>query len=89
MSYQIIFDKAIRHQIQGLPAHIKTIAKQQIALLSDNPHPPKSKELNGHPNHYRIWLCANHRPVWHIFDEEKAIEIEYVGPKSPELYHCH
>ncbi|HEC84810.1 MAG TPA: hypothetical protein ENI48_06160 [Thioploca sp.] len=86
MSYQIIFDKTIRHQIRCLPAHIKTIAKQQIALLSDNPRPQKSKELTGHPNYYRMWLGANHRLVWHIFDDEKAIEIEYVGPKSPDLY---
>jgi mRNA-degrading endonuclease RelE of RelBE toxin-antitoxin system len=52
MSYKIIFDKAIRHQIQRLPG--KAVAKQQIALLSDNPRPPKSKELAGHPNYYRM-----------------------------------
>jgi hypothetical protein len=39
----------IRHQIQRLPAHIKTIAKQKIALLSDNLRPSKSKELTGQP----------------------------------------
>ncbi len=30
MSYQIIFDKVIRSQIQWLPAQIKTTAKQKI-----------------------------------------------------------
>jgi len=49
MSYEIIFTKAIRSQIRRLPGYIKAIAKQQIAMLSDNPHPPRSKELIGHP----------------------------------------
>lgn len=86
MSYKIIFDKAILHQIQRLPGNIKAVAKQQIALLSDNLRPPKSKEFAGHPNYYRMWLGAKHRLVWHVFDEDKIIEIEYVGPKSPDLY---
>ncbi|MBI1879566.1 MAG: type II toxin-antitoxin system mRNA interferase toxin, RelE/StbE family [Chloroflexi bacterium] len=86
MPYEIIYDKAIRNQLRDLPGHIKAIAKQQIANLSDNPRPPGSKELTGHPNYYRLWLGTNYRLVWHIFDDEQVIEIEYVGPKPPDLY---
>lgn len=75
MSYKITFDKAIRTQIRRLPDYVKAIAKQQIATLSDNPRPPKSKELTGHPNYYRMWLGSKYRLVWHVFDEEKIVEI--------------
>jgi len=45
MAYQITFDKPIRRQIQNLPGHIKSRAKQQMAQLSATPRPQKSKEL--------------------------------------------
>lgn len=86
MAYEIVFDKAIRNQIRRLPGYVKAIAKQRIAMLSDDPRPPKSRELTGHPDYYRMWLDANYRLVWHVFDDEGVLEIEYVGPKTPELY---
>ncbi len=86
MPYKIVFDKAIRKQIGKLPGYVKAIAKRQIAALSDNPRPPRSKELAGHPNYYRLWLGAKYRLVWHIFDDEQVVELEYVGPKPPDLY---
>jgi len=86
MSYTITINKAIRSQILRLPGNIKSIAKQQIANLSENPRPPRSKELTGHPNYYRMWLGAKYRLVWHVCDDDKMVEIEYVGPKPPDLY---
>ena len=86
MAYRITFNKAIRQQIRQLPGHIKPLAKEQIAHLSENPCPPRSKELAGHPAYYRMWLGAQYRLVWHVIEEEQVVEIEYVGPKSPELY---
>lgn len=86
MSYEITFNKAIRSQIRRLPGHVKAIVKEKIAVLSDNPYPPGSKELTGHPDYYRMWIGAKYRLVWHIVEMEKVIEIEYVGPKSPDLY---
>ncbi len=86
MSYKIIFTRAIRRQIAKLPGHIKAIAKRRIAGLSDEPRPPRSKELEGRPGYYRLWLGTRYRLVWHVLDEEQMVEIEYVGPKSPDLY---
>jgi len=86
MAYEIVFNKAIRNQIRRLPGYVKAIAKQRVALLSDDPRPPKSRELTGHPDYYRMWLDAKYRLVWHIFDDDGVVEIEYVGPKTPELY---
>ena len=51
MAYRIAFSTAIRRQIENLPGHVKAIAKQEIAGLSDNPRPAKSQELTGHPTY--------------------------------------
>ena len=86
MAYRIAFSTAIRRQIESLPGHVKAIAKQEIAGLSDNPRPARSQELTGHPTYYRLWLGADHRLVWHVINDEQMVEIEYVGPKTPALY---
>jgi len=86
MAYTIVFSKAIKKQIQRLPGNIKALARYQIAALSKDPRPAKSKELEGHPNYYRIWLSAKYRLVWHVEDDNQVVEIEYMGPKTPELY---
>ena len=86
MSYKITYSTAVRKQIDGLPGHIKAMARQRIAALSDTPRPPKSVELADHPNYFRLWLSSDYRLVWHVKDDERMIEIEYVGPKPPDLY---
>ena len=69
-----------------LPGHVKAIARPQIANLISDPRPPRSKELAGHSGHYRLHLGAKYRPAWRLREEEQVVEIEYVGPKSPERY---
>ncbi|MDM8550721.1 hypothetical protein QUF72_11610 [Desulfobacterales bacterium HSG2] len=86
MPYEIVFTKAVRNQIRRLPGHVKAVAKQKIAMLSDNPRPPKSRELSGHPGYYRIWIEGKYRLVWHVSDDERMVEIHYAGPKTPDLY---
>ena len=86
MPYRILLTRDIKRQLQELPGNIKALARQQIARLAIDPRLPRSKELEGHAGHYRLWLGAKYRLVWQVIDEEKLIEIEYVGPKSPDLY---
>lgn len=86
MSYRVSITKDIRDQIRNLPGNIKAIAKQHIIALGENPRPAQSKELSGHSNYYRIWLTARYRLVWHVIDEEQLVELDYVGPKTPDLY---
>ena len=86
MPYRIAYTYAIRRQIADLPGRIKAIAKQHIAALSEDPRPHRGKELTGHPNYYRLWLGSDYRLVWHVVDNERIVEIEYVGPKLPDLY---
>ena len=86
MAYRIAFSREVRRQLIELPGHVKALAKQRIAGLSDNPRPLRSKELTGHTDYLRMWLGSDFRLVWRVFDEEHIVEIEYVGPKSPDLY---
>ena len=86
MAYRIAFSIEVRRQIGSLPGHIKTLAKQEIASLSYNPRPDRSRELTGHPAFFRLWLGRDYRLVWHVLDNEQMVEIEYVGPKGPDLY---
>jgi mRNA-degrading endonuclease RelE of RelBE toxin-antitoxin system len=84
--YRIAFTREVRRQIGDLPGHIKTLAKQEIAGLSDNPRPPHCKELVGHPTYFRLWLGRDYRLVWRVVEDERMVEIEYVGYKTPTLY---
>jgi len=63
MPYRIAYTYAVRRQIADLPGHIKAIARQRIAALSEDPRPHRGKELTGHPNYYRLWLESNYRLV--------------------------
>jgi mRNA-degrading endonuclease RelE of RelBE toxin-antitoxin system len=86
MAYRIAYSSAVKKQLNNLPGHIRSIARQAIAALSDDPRPSGSKELEGHPNHFRLWLSQHYRLVWRLFEEDRIVEIKYVGPKPPELY---
>jgi len=86
MSYRLSISRDIKQQIEDLPGNIRAMARQRIAGLVDDPRPSDSKELMGHAGHFRLWLSAKYRLVWQMIEEDKLIEIEYVGPKAPELY---
>jgi len=49
-------------------------------------HPERSKELDGHPGHYRLHIAGGYRRVWLVDDDAETVEIEYIGLKSPGLY---
>lgn len=86
MAYRIAFSRQVRRQIADLPGHVKALVKQEIAELSFDPRPARSKELAGHPDYFRLWLGADYRLVWRVFDDGQLVEIEYAGPKTPDLY---
>lgn len=86
MAYAISFTKEVGRQISRLPGKVKTTAKRRIAALSDDPRPSGSKELAAHPTYYRMWIEGTYRLVWQVNDEDRVVEIEYVGPKTPDLY---
>ena len=56
MAYRIAYSREVGRQVGSLPGHIKALAKQEIAGLSNDPRPPQGKELTGHPTYFRLWL---------------------------------
>jgi mRNA-degrading endonuclease RelE of RelBE toxin-antitoxin system len=38
------------------------------------------------PGYYRLWIGPDYRLVWYVMDDEQIVEVEYVGPKPPDLY---
>ncbi len=86
MRYRVILSKAIRRQLSRLPGNVRNIARRQIMSLANQPRPGNAKELEGHPEHCRMWIMGRFRLVWHVSEDERRVDILYVGPKSPELY---
>lgn len=86
MTYSVRFSRQVQRQIVRLPGHMRNQAKRRILGLRSLPRPPDAKELEGHPDFFRIWLDADFRLVWHIDDEGQVVDIFYVGPKSYDLY---
>jgi mRNA-degrading endonuclease RelE of RelBE toxin-antitoxin system len=85
MTHRIVISSDIKRQLQTLPGHIKPIARQRIAGLSVDPRPPRSKELVGHAGYYRLHIATSYRLVWLVDDDDRYVEIAYVGPKPPDL----
>ena len=57
-----------------------------IHQLADAPRLARAKELDDHPNYYRVWLPRSHRLVWNVLDDDQVVDLLYIGPKSPDLY---
>ena len=86
MTYQVRLSKAIRQRLRDLPGNVRNVAHNRIVSLAAQPQPQDAKELEGHPGYYRIWLGNRFRLVWQVIEEERIVDILYVGPKLPDLY---
>jgi mRNA-degrading endonuclease RelE of RelBE toxin-antitoxin system len=86
MPYRIKIDRQFLQQLEALPGDVRSVARRQVKLLADQPRPSGSKELDQHPGAFRVWLPRGHRLVRRVLEVEAAIDLLYVGPKSPDLY---
>ena len=86
MSYRVRYDKRFMRQLESLPGDVRAAARRLVHSLTDNPRPSDAKELQGHPQHYRVWLPRECRLVYTVLDEEAQVDLLYVGPKHPDLY---
>jgi len=83
------------NELKALPAYVRSPTRRMIGALRSNPYPPKAKELDLVPslvegmevkNVYRIWIAGKWRLAYHIDDEERAVTILAVAPKTPGFY---
>ncbi len=86
MKYKVKLSKAIVSRVRKLPGNVRNVSRTLIKSLADHPRPAKAKELDGHPNYYRIWVMGAYRIVWEVNDEDGYVDILYVGQKFPTLY---
>ena len=86
MPFRLRFDRRFLQQLDALPGDLRSVARQQVKRLADEPRPASAKELDGHPGYLRVWLPRGHRLVWQVIEEEGVIDLLYVVPKSPDLY---
>ena len=86
MIYRLRYNRRFRQQLDALPGDVRAVARQTIMDLTREPRPRGAKELDNHPGFWRVWLPRNHRPVWHVLEEDQIINLLYIGPKSPDLY---
>lgn len=56
MSYRLRFDRRFMSHLEALPGDARSMARQQIKALANNPRPVRAKELDEHPGYYRLWL---------------------------------
>ncbi len=86
MVYRLRYDRRFMRQLESLPGDVRSLARQQVKALTDNPRPSRAKELDEHPGYFRLWLPRDYRLVWQILEDERVIDLLYVGPKLPDLY---
>lgn len=86
MNYSVRFSKQIQRQMANLPGNIRNQANSRILALRRQPRPPDAKELEGHPDFFRIWLDSDFRLVWQVDDDAQLVDVFYVGPKLGDLY---
>ncbi len=86
MVYHLRYDRRFMRQLESLPGDVRSVARQQIQALTGNPHPPRAKELDDHPGYLHLWLPRDYRLVWQALEDERVIDLLYVGPKLPDLY---
>ena len=86
MAYQLRFDRQFRRSLDALPGDIRSTVREVVAQLANNPRPARGKELDEHPGYYRVWLPRDHRLVWSVIEDERVVDLLYVGPKTQDLY---
>ena len=75
--YKLLYSKATRKQIKELHPQLKSIIKSKIERIGEDPYVGKSleRELSG----YLSLRTKRYRIIYKILDNEKVIQIHYVG----------
>ncbi len=82
MRYRVEVPPEVQSEIKGLPGHVRAQARQLVRALSENPRPPRAKELRDKPNIYRVWLAGRWRIAYEVDDDAKRIRLLRVRPKG-------
>jgi len=53
MAYRLRYDREFMRQLKALPGDVKSVVRQEVRELAEQPHSPRAKELEDHPGYYR------------------------------------
>ena len=80
MAYRLEYSETSRGQIRHLHPHIKSLVKNHIHTLRENPYSGKAleKELSG----YHSLRTRRFRIIYKVDHDMKVIQIHYVGHRK-------
>ena len=82
MSYRTRVVPAAQRELKALPGHVRAQAQDLIRGLAQEPRPARSRELQGLPGVYRVWLAGRWRIVYRIDEEHQLVHILRIRRKE-------
>lgn len=82
VNYQLEISPEAQREIKALPGYVRTQALQLLETIRANPRLVRTKELEGKPDFYRIWLAGKWRIVYRVVDELVLISVIRVRRKE-------
>ena len=78
--YHIEFTRGAVKDLKDLPAHVRERVLARITELAEDPRPPASRKLEGHPPGFRRLRVGGYRAIYHLDEEERLVAVVRVGP---------
>jgi len=82
MSYRVEISPEVQKEIRALSGYVRSAALKMLHELSQDPRPPRSKELRDKPSVYRVWLLRKWRIVYRVEEDPKCILVLRVRLKE-------
>jgi mRNA interferase RelE/StbE len=80
-SYEIVFARSARKELQNLSRAVSERILDKIELLAKDPRAPDSRKLHGYSNLWRIRI-GEYRVVYSIDDKSQIITVFIVRHRS-------
>lgn len=80
MNYSLLYSETSKRQVRGLHPDITSYIKNKLEQINENPYLGKhlERELSG----YLSFKSKRYRIIYRIREDEKLIEIHYVGHRK-------
>lgn len=81
MTYRIVFDNPAARQFRRLSKETQQALGLRLSALTDDPHPPDSRKLEGTHNCYRL-RQGDYRVIYTIIQDQVIVLVLRVGHRS-------
>jgi mRNA interferase RelE/StbE len=80
-SYEIVFARSARKELQALQSDIAERILDKVELLVLDPRPTGCKKLRGHSNLWRIRI-GEYRAIYSVDDKNHIVDVSVVRHRS-------